>query len=271
LAKVPGGSYSLTSDKLILLRGKNMPATNKDVLAYQQRCFRDYSNSIQLPNPYTFPDGNPIRSLPPIQTAQGGLMIIGAYPSARFESRPSRSNPGHYRLVPIANNLQPFGLEQYFDGIRMRTLESADGLQKYFLNDLSRSLDQCWITDLVKVFLYKPEHAESIAEVHPDFQVPVNRHQFKDLAVKSLQWLHDEVQLCNPKLIVTLGEEVAQVISGEKSASADDLLSRDISRSAEMVGYPVLFLPHPDACRRFEKWRLVMQKRIELIKKVTNP
>lgn len=248
-----------------------MPEVNKDILTYQQRCFRDYASSIQLANPYIFPDGNPIHPLPPIQTATEGLMIIGAYPSARFESRSSRNNPGHYRLVPIANNLQPFGLEQYFDGIRMRTLESADGLQKYLLNDLSRSLDQCWVTDLVKVFLYKPEHAESIADVHPDFQVPVNRNQFKELAVKSLQWLQNEVQLCNPKLIVTLGEEVAQVISGEKSASADDLLSRDISCSTALAEYPVLFLPHPDACRRFEKWRLVMQKRIELIKKVINP
>ena len=225
-----------------------MPVNNKDILDYQQRCFHEYSRSIQLPDPYTFPDGNPIRPLPPIQTAQGGIMIIGAYPSARFECRPSRKTLGHYRLIPIANNLQPFGFEQYFDGVRIRTLESADGLQKYLLNDLSRSLDQCWITDLVKVFLYKPEHADSIGDVHPDFKVPVNRNQFKGLAVKSLQWLQDEVQLCNPKLIVTLGEEVAQVISHEKSASADDLLAREISRSTALAEHPVLFLPHPDAC-----------------------
>ena len=194
-------------------------------------------------------------------------MIIGAYPSARFESRPSLSKPGQYRLVPIANNLQPFGYEQYFDGVRVRTLESADGLKEYLLNSLSLSIDQCWVTDLVKVFLFKPEHAESIADVHPNFQVPVNRNQFKDLAEKSLSWLQDEVLLCNPKLIVTLGEEVAQVISGEKSASADDLLSREITRSSRFEGYPVLFLPHPDACRRFEKWRQGMQDRLKLIKK----
>ena len=194
-------------------------------------------------------------------------MIIGAYPSARFESRPSLSKPGQYRLVPIANNLQPFGYEQYFDGVRVRTLESADGLKEYLLDILSLSIDQCWVTDLVKVFLFKPEHAESIADVHPNFQVPVNRNQFKDLAEKSLSWLQDEVQLCNPKLIVTLGEEVAHVISGEQSASADDLLSREITRSSRLEGYPVLFLPHPDACRRSEKWRQGMQDRLKLIKK----
>ncbi len=129
-----------------------MLSTKDAILSYQQRCFHEYSRSIQLPDPYTFPDGNPIHPLPPIQTATGGLMIIGAYPSACFESWPSRSTPGHYRLIPIANNLQPFGYEQYFDGVRERTLESADGPKKYLLDELSLSFDKFWITDLVKVF-----------------------------------------------------------------------------------------------------------------------
>lgn len=245
-----------------------MPTSEKGILAYQQKCYREYSESIELPGPYTFPDGNPIRPLPPIQTVMGGLMIVGAYPSARFESRPSRRKPGQYRLVPVANNLQPFGYEQYFDGVRVRTLESADGLNKYLLNSLSLSIDKCWVTDLVKVFLYKPEHAESIADVHPEFQVPVNRNQFKELAEKSLRWLQDEVQLCKPNLIVTLGEEVAQVISGEKGAIADDLLSRDVSWSTKLGDCPVFFLPHPDACRRFEKWRIKMAERAVMIQKI---
>ena len=240
---------------------------NRTVLEYQQRCYREYAQSVGLPKVYTYPDGNPIRPLPPIKIAIGGLMIVGAYPSARFESRPSRNSPGQYRLIPVADNLQPFGYEQYFDGLRVRTLESADGLQEYLLTEIDRTPEQSWITDLVKVFLYKPEHTDSCGDVCPDFQVPELRGQFKDLAQRSLAWVQEECALCKPQLIVTLGEEVAQVVSGELSASADELLTRDVQSPARL-GYPTLYLPHPDACRRFEKWREQMTKRVNRVKEL---
>ena len=245
-----------------------MPTGNNAILAYQQKCYREYAHSIGLPEPYTYPDGNPIRPLPPVQTAVGGLMIVGAYPSARFESRPSRNQPRRYRLVPVADNLQPFGYERYFGGLRVRTLESADGLQKYLLASLSLSFEQCWITDIVKVFLYKPEHTASCGAVHPEFRVPELRSHFRNLARKSLSWLQGECRLCKPKLIVTLGAEVAQVVSGELSASADKLLSPDVTRSTALGSYPTLFLPHPDACRRSEKWRTRIAERIETIRTI---
>ncbi len=236
------------------------------VLTYQQDCYREYSRSIGLPDNYSYPNGNPIRPLPPIQVAVGGLMIIGAYPSARFESRPSRIHPNRNRLIPIADNLQPFGYEQYFDGLRVRTLESGDGLRKYLLSALKLAPEQCWITDIVKVFLYKDKHVESCNDVCPEFQVTALRSQFKELAKKSLRWLRNECTLCQPKLIVTLGEEVAQVTSGELNASADTLLVRNITYPSNLEGCPTLFLPHPDACRRFEKWQLKVEGGIEMIK-----
>lgn len=95
------------------------------ILTYQQKCDSEYTGSIGLPEQHTYPDGSPIRPLPPIQTAVKGIMIVGAYPSARFESRPSRERPSR-RLIPVADNLQPFGYEQYFDGIRVSTLTSAE-------------------------------------------------------------------------------------------------------------------------------------------------
>jgi len=241
-------------------------SANDSVLTYQQKCYREYLRSIELPEYYTYPSGNPIRPLPPIQTAVGGLMIVGAYPSARFESRPSRIHPKRNRLIPIADNLQPFGRERYFDGLRVRILESAEGLQKYLLSKLKIAPQQCWITDIVKVFLYKEEHVESCADVCPEFQAPELRSQFKNLAERSLTWLQNECRLCRPKLILTLGEEVAQVVSNELNAPADALLVRNITTASNLDGYPTLFLPHPDACRRFEKWRLRMEYGVEMIK-----
>jgi uracil-DNA glycosylase len=175
-------------------------------------------------------------------------------------------------LIPVADNLQPFGYEQYFDGLRVRTLESADGLQKYLLTSLLISFEQCWITDIVKVFLYKLQHQDSCGDVCPEFSVPVLRSRFRDLAQKSLPWLQEECHICRPRLIVTLGQEVAQVVSGKMNASADELLSGDITHPAPLDGYPTLFLPHPDACRRSEKWRVNMAERVKMVRsKLTEP
>ncbi len=224
--------------------------TDRAILDYQQKCYSDYTKDLielGLPQSYTYPDGNPIRPLPPLKTSRNGLMVVGAYPSARFEYRRSPDNPRRRRLVPIADNLQPFGYEQYFDGLRTRTLESADGLNEHLLSPLDLEADQCWITDLVKVFLYKKEHVGSCGEIHPNFRVTQLREKFTDLAKKSIPWLQKECNLCKPGLIVTMGEEVAQVILGDFRASADDLLNRDFSHTTQLGNYPVLFLPHPDA------------------------
>jgi uracil-DNA glycosylase len=245
---------------------KTVIAIKRDILDYQQRCHGEYAESIGLPEPYTYPDGNLIRPLPPVQTRTGSLMVLGAYPSARFESRASRLHPGRQRLVPVADNLQPFGDEQYFDGVRVRTLESGAGLRKYLLSPLNLAFEACWITDLVKVFLYKPEHAASCGDVHPEFPVPVLRTHYRDLARQSLPWLQAECRLCQPRLVVTLGLEVAQAVSGEWNSVADDLLNREKSRPEATDGCPTLYLPHPDACRRSEKWRNQLRLRLPAVK-----
>lgn len=235
------------------------------ILEYRQRCFSEYAKSVGLPEPYTYPDGNPIRTMPPLQTIRGGLMIVGAYPSARFESRPSQASPGRRRLVPVADNLQPFNYEQYFDGVRVRTLESGSGLREYLLSPLGLTIEQCWVTDLVKVFLYKPEHVDSCGDACPGVKIHELRTRFMALAGESLKWLAEECLLCRPRLVVTLGQEVAQVVSGERNATAADLLRRDVQRPSS-IGYPTVYLPHPDACRRSEGWRGVMRGHVPLLR-----
>ena len=237
----------------------------RSILDYQQDCFHDYSRSVGLPRSYTYPDGNPIRPLPPYHVATRGLMIVGAYPSARFEYRPTYQNEEPRRLVPVADNLHPFADEHYFDGVRPRHLESSQGLSKYFLDPLGVPPHKTWITDLVKVFLYKPDHVASCGAAHPRFRAHELRSQFLPLGIKSLTWLNREVALCKPRLIVTLGLEVAQVVSSELRARADDLLGRPLSHPDSLGGYPVLYLPHPDACRRWHKWRRNMARRRRIV------
>lgn len=230
---------------------------------YQQRCSAEYSASIKLPEDYRYPTGNPIRPIPPIETCTQGLMIIGAYPSARFESRPSRVS-NRRRLVPVADNLQPFGTEVYFDGVQVRRLESGAGLNQYLLEPLGLKREKCWITDLVKVFLYKPEHANSCAEIFPEFKVNVLRPAFSKLGRMSVSWIREEIDLCEPKVIITLGEEVAKIVSGSKLA-ADELLVPEPSYPELLDGHKTYYCPHPDACRRSPQWRERMQKIVQAI------
>ena len=128
-----------------------------------------------------------------------------------------------------------------------------------------------WITDLVKVFLYKADHVMSCGAAHPRFRVHELRSRFLELGINSLPWLKKEVELCRPRLIVTLGQEVAQVVSGDFRASADDLLRRPLSYPESLDGHPVLYLPHPDACRRWEKWRDNMARRRRIIVRTLSP
>jgi uracil-DNA glycosylase len=245
------------------------PATNGTVIRrYQQRVHGRYAADIGLPVPYTYPDGNPIRPIPPIRTNTGGLMIVGAYPSARFESRKGVKS-GKPRLVPVADNLEPFSYECYFDGQKVRTLTSGDGIRQYLLDPLGVKFEDCWITDLVKVFLYKDAHVDSCGDACPDFRVAALRGDYRKFAEKSLSCIREECELCQPKLVLTLGQEVAQAVTGGWTATADDLLNRPIERPESIGGWPTLYLPHPDACRRAErfaesKWKHVMAKRIEI-------
>lgn len=228
------------------------------ILAYQQKCSATYSEALGLPADYRYPSGNPIRPVGPIRTTTGGVMVVGAYPSARFESRSSCTS-ARRRLIPVADNLDPFGNEVYFDGLRVRRPESGSGLRTYVLAPLGLGPEECWITDLVKVFLYKPTHADGCADVFPGFRPPILRPQFLSLGSKSLSWIHEEIGLCQPKVIVTLGEEVARVVSSSVSP-ADDLLSAKPYHPDVFSQRTTFHCPHPDACRRSDRWRIRMHE-----------
>ncbi len=229
---------------------------------YQKRVFDGYLSIIDIDYAYTFPQGNPIRPLPPIHTARGGLMIVGAYPSAKFEKLKGVS--GKYRNIPVANNLHPFANESYFDGTQIRELVSGRMIREFFLNPLNLCIEKCWITDLVKVFLYKKTHQSAILDVFPNFKVPVLRDHFLALGEKSVPLLLEEIDLASPKCIITLGHEVAQVVLNNRD-TADTLLNLE-TRLYQRI--PMVNCPHPDACRRWPKWQNILSKQISLIKKL---
>jgi len=66
-----------------------MTKINQDVLRFLQKCHQNYLPSIrkdipEFPAKYVYPDGNPVRPVMPVQIIQKKIMLVGAFPSARF-------------------------------------------------------------------------------------------------------------------------------------------------------------------------------------------
>jgi|GEM_PF-915667 len=174
----------------------------------RRRMLAEYTSSIGLPSDARYHGGSRLRPVVPLDVAVGGVLIVGAYPSARFET------VGTERDVPVGDNLGPFEPERYFDGDRVRVQASADELQRNYITPLGLERNACWVTDLVKVFLFKAGHREKYARLGSEVPKGYLREHFEELAQKSLTWLAEEVALAKPKLVVTLGAEVAGVVRG---------------------------------------------------------
>jgi len=94
---------------------------------YQKTCFIQYKLDIGYPDHYTFFYGNPINVLVPIETPVNKIMIVGAYPSAKFFTV-KKSDGSVITDVPLCDNDSPFSNESYFNGSGVRTIPSGKEL-----------------------------------------------------------------------------------------------------------------------------------------------
>lgn len=224
-----------------------------DILNFQQECYAKYLDDIrekvsEFPKEFCFPDGNPILPVMPVKTNGNNLMFVGAFPSARFEYRKDL-------LIPVANNLSPFGKEEYFDGQQVRKQASREVLENKYFSRLGINADDHWITDLVKVYLMPEKHIKNCEKVNPKIAYADTHRLFKKIAKASLGWFYKEVGVCKPKLIITFGEVVARVIVKDNTTKSTVLLNGNIG-TINILGtdYKICHLPHPEIVRRDKRW-----------------
>lgn len=91
--------------------------------ALQRNILDDYAATVGLTKEARYVGGARLRPVVPLDTFVGGIFIIGAYPSARFELVDGEND------VPVGDNLGPFEPERYFDGARVRTLMVPENLR----------------------------------------------------------------------------------------------------------------------------------------------
>lgn len=219
-------------------------------MTQQSKLLRDmydgYAQSVGLDPSAHYLHGTPLRPVVSLDTGVGGVFILGAYPSARFATIDGISD------VPVADNLGPFENERWFDGARVREQPSAKELRDLFLEPLKLDRRACWISDLVKVFLFKPGHVERYRRLGAKPPAGYVRKRFTELGERSLPWLARELKAARPKLLITLGSEVAGILRGVKSADARTrlLVARVEPRSIEGVSVPTIHCAHPGILMR---------------------
>jgi uracil-DNA glycosylase len=208
--------------------------------------YAEYAASVGLIPDARYLHGTPLRPVVPLDVATGGLFILGAYPSARFAVVDGVTD------VPIADNLGPFENERWFDGTRVREQPSARELRDYFLSPLGIERSSCWITDLVKVFLFKEGHIVRYTQLKAMAPAGYVRERFTEIGRRSLPWIARELELARPRLMITLGAEVAGAVRGVDSKAAQTRLLepvvRDVTIGATTV--PAIHCAHPGILMR---------------------
>lgn len=199
---------------------------------FQQRLFAWYKNSLSLPPTYRYIHGNPVQPLVPVDTHQGEVYIIAPSPPARL------GTVGLERDVPVGDHYAPFARLPYFDGNRVR---GDVALETAYLKPLGLHRNQCWLTYLVRVFLFRDEHLAKYRRLGCLWPEWETHSQFERLARQGLAWLEEELNLARPRLIITLGRQVATLLQEEYIPN--ELMIQELRLNDKR--YPALHLPFP--------------------------
>ncbi|MBN1133256.1 MAG: hypothetical protein JXR52_06195 [Bacteroidales bacterium] len=206
---------------------------------YQKKCYREYKSSIGYPGQYTYLYGNPVNPVVPVETVVGRVMIVGAYPSARLYTVDG------IRDLPLYDSDAPFSDEVYFDGCRVRSNPSGQELNEVILEPIGVERGECWITDLVKIALFKEEQVKKYKKLGKE-NIEENRSLFMEYGKKSLDWLREEIDLANPKVIILLGSEVIKTILDVSEKEARDMMIGEMfKKEISWKAFNIICLPHP--------------------------
>jgi len=194
-----------------------------------------YLSSLGITEPPVFVGDVRVSVIPPKQMTLHGVLILGAYPTAKFNRF-----DGH--KVPVENITEPFDPET----------ASGKELDDYYLNHLGISRPQCWITNLLKVFLFKPEHIRPADATIRHLA----RDEFNRLASSpaNLEWLATELRIAAPRLVITLGREVAGIVRRIHGGKQQNALLTGLIEEHEFAStmYRWVHLPHPGIVMRGE-------------------
>jgi hypothetical protein len=181
---------------------------------YQKKLFKEYLEDIKFPRETSYLYGNPVQTVVPIETAIGKIMVIGPQPAPRVYFVNDIPD------VPLYNPSAPFSIEPYFDGSGVRSSFTGQELSEIVLETLEVPREHCWLTTLVKVFLFDDDVVKKYHRLGKEIEE--NRSKYEEYATRSLKWLRQEIEIANPYAILLLGEQVISsvlLVSTEEARS----------------------------------------------------
>jgi hypothetical protein len=211
------------------------------IRAFQRRLYSDYEGDLQLPHTFKYFYGNPVQPVVPLDTALDAVMIIGRHPETIY------AHVADERDVPVGDVPRPFPSEIYFDGLRPRFHSSGAQLEEALLLPLNLQRRQCWLTHLVHVYLFTRDQVEAYRRLGVIWPEQETRTAFEELAQQSLPWLADEMAVAKPRLVLTLGADVAGIVQGVTGQAAREALLDGTVRELSLAGHsrPAIHLAEP--------------------------
>ena len=228
-----------------------------------------YTPKYPLPNlphneAYIF-GPSPVIPVVPTRIRKRKVMVLGMYPTARYlvaeQITPNSGLSGDVndREVPIRDINEPFEETRYFNGYCISHVRAGTTMQQEYFSPLGLRLPDLWITNTVKCFLFKESHVEKFKKIHQSVGQSLNdeypgfrqtRYPFADAAkVCMAKWLVEEIRLCDPKLIIALGEEICRLIHGDENfePTGDALLFNKLIDNSPLLRQGA---PSPNGQRR---------------------
>jgi uracil-DNA glycosylase len=159
----------------------------------------------------------PCMPVVPTRLATNKVMIIGEYPNTRFGT--VRTATGwREQFVPVGDINEPFEGGQYYDGYSIRDYPTFASLELSYLKPLGLDINKdIWLTNINKCHLLRPSHIETYEKL--GWNTPPTRDSYDTdddyLAIAAVcvrRHLVRELELCQPKLIITLGEKAYRMI-----------------------------------------------------------
>ncbi len=187
---------------------------------YQKKCSKEYLKSIKFPKENTYLYGNPVQAVLPIETAIGKIMIIGPQPAAKLYFVDDIPD------VPLYDATAPFSIEPYHDGSRVRSSYTGQELSEVILETLEIPREKCWLTTLIKVFLFDEDHVKKYHRLGK--KIEANRKHYTEYALKSMPWIRQEIEIANPKAILLLGPQVISSLLLIPEKEAMDLITGEV-------------------------------------------
>jgi uracil-DNA glycosylase len=105
-------------------------------------------------------------------------------------------------------------------------------------------------------------------KVNPDLKYTDTHKDFKKIALskENLKWLIEEISICSPKLIITLGEVVARALANDNKTPNKVMLDGSVNlRSINLSSYNVAHLAHPEIYRINKDWKNITVKALKIL------